>query len=148
MEVAEGDPEAEKPFYGPNVWPEPGNYGTLKTKFKIFCDWWCLSLSTIWFYRQLNQVTIYIYIYIFVPESMLLNVELVAVFRTTSWMERDNGEVSSRGFVSFSKRTVCIMELLARSCMHTHAHAGRICNWQFLKESLHVILVNCINLFV
>ncbi|XP_030941760.1 2-oxoglutarate-Fe(II) type oxidoreductase hxnY-like [Quercus lobata] len=29
------------------------------------------------------------------------------------------------------------MELLARSCMHTHAHAVRICNWQFLKESLH-----------
>ncbi|KAM4131398.1 hypothetical protein ACJW30_01G173000 [Castanea mollissima] len=24
VEVAEGDPEAEKPFYGPNVWPEPG----------------------------------------------------------------------------------------------------------------------------
>ncbi|KAK4601854.1 hypothetical protein RGQ29_011106 [Quercus rubra] len=23
VEVAEGDPEAEKPFYGPNVWPEP-----------------------------------------------------------------------------------------------------------------------------
>nr|XP_023891190.1 2-oxoglutarate-Fe(II) type oxidoreductase-like isoform X2 [Quercus suber] len=23
VEVAEGDPKAEKPFYGPNVWPEP-----------------------------------------------------------------------------------------------------------------------------
>lgn len=76
---------------------------------------------------------------------MLLNVELFAVFRTTSWMEGDNGGLSSRGFVSFSKRIICIMELLARSCMHTHAHAGRICKWRFLKESLRVILVNCIN---
>lgn len=26
MEVPEDDPEAEKPFYGPNVWPEDGNH--------------------------------------------------------------------------------------------------------------------------
>lgn len=25
VEVAEDDPASEKPFYGPNVWPAPGN---------------------------------------------------------------------------------------------------------------------------
>jgi isopenicillin N synthase-like dioxygenase len=36
VEVDEADPGAEKPFFGPNVWPAPGNYRTLKTKFKLF----------------------------------------------------------------------------------------------------------------
>lgn len=41
VEVAEDAPEAEKPFYGPNVWPAPGNY-------------WSLFLMVL---RQLMQVT-------------------------------------------------------------------------------------------
>jgi hypothetical protein len=34
-------------------------------------------------------------------------------------MEGDDGEVSSRGFVSFSKHIVCMMELLAISYVQT-----------------------------
>jgi isopenicillin N synthase-like dioxygenase len=30
VEVDEDDREAEKPFYGPNVWPAPGNYRVMK----------------------------------------------------------------------------------------------------------------------
>ena len=52
---------------------------------------------------------------------------LLLSFRTTAWMEGDNGEVSSRGFVSFGNCIVCIVELLTSSYMHTHAHADRIC---------------------
>lgn len=35
VEVPEGDPAAEKPFYGPNVWPAPGHFINLLIWSKI-----------------------------------------------------------------------------------------------------------------
>lgn len=54
VEVDEDDAEAEKPFYGPNVWPAPGNYRVMKIKLVFFlkkekfsCVWQNLALSLV-----------------------------------------------------------------------------------------------------
>jgi hypothetical protein len=68
VEVDEDDAEAEKPFYGPNVWPAPGNYSVncvMKIKLffffffkkkKITCVWQNLALSLV---RKLHYCFIY-----------------------------------------------------------------------------------------
>lgn len=41
VEVPEDDPEAEKPFYGPNVWPATGYFSVL-----MIASWYSLVHNT------------------------------------------------------------------------------------------------------
>lgn len=41
VEIPEGDPEAEKPFYGPNMWPAPGHFINSLIWSKNYLDDFC-----------------------------------------------------------------------------------------------------------